>query len=296
MRYIILANGQHAGFKEPRQLSKINGERLLDRTIRLLRENGIKDIAVTGNYTDINAKVLNIKSNYNYDTNEGYWLDAFTGLLEKPTCFLFGDVYFSEQAIKTIVESETESTLFYCSYNNKNIDYIKEHDEPFGYKVINTQLFKNHIEKVERLYDEGKTIRNPIIWEVYRSINGININKHRLGNNVIIINDITCDIDFIKDIKKIELRLGGYMVRVRVKEGFNLCEEKWNQLQDIIRGSAENIEKNKLYVGDTFLCSKELAEYFLGANGYNKPFVEVLEVIPEKAEKKPVKRGKKSVK
>lgn len=295
MRYIILANGQHKGFTQPRQLSKINGERLLDRTIRLLRENGIKDIEVTGNYTDINAKVLNIKSNYNYDTNEGYWLDAFTGLLEEPTCFLFGDVYFSEQAIKTIVESKTESALFYCSYNNKSVDYIKEHDEPFAYKVKDTQLFKNHIEKVKRLYDEGKTIRNPIIWEVYRSINGININKHRLGNNVIIINDITCDIDFIGDIKKIESRLGGYMVRVQVIEFFNLSEEKWSKLKDIIRGNAENTEKYKLYVGDTFLCDKELADYFLGANDYNKPFVKVIEVIPE-VEKKPVKRGKKSAK
>ena len=207
-KYCILAKGQHEGFKQPRQLSLINGERLLDRTIRLLKENGIKDIIVTGDYTDLDqsVKVVNPKDNtYDYKTDKGYWLDAFSyELLNEPICFIWGDVYFSEEAIKTIVNTDTDSTLFFCSHNNKSKYYIKSYDEPFAYKIVDTELFKKHIEIVKRLFDEGKTCRHPIVWEVYRSINGIDINTHKLTDNVVVINDITCDIDSKNDIEKIK--------------------------------------------------------------------------------------------
>lgn len=212
-KYCILAKGEHEGFSIPRQLSVINGERLLDRTIRLLKENGIKDIIVTGEYTDLDkeVKVINPKSNtYDYATGKGYWLDAFSyELLDEPICFVWGDVYFSEEAIKTIVNTETDKNLFFCSYNNDSKEYIKEHDEPFAYKVVDTELFKRHIERVKKLYDEGHTCRHPIVWEVYRSMNGIYINEHKMTTNFVAINDITCDIDSSKDIERIKEKLNG---------------------------------------------------------------------------------------
>jgi len=40
-RYVILADSNKPDFKQtPRQLIEINGERLIERTIRLLKENG----------------------------------------------------------------------------------------------------------------------------------------------------------------------------------------------------------------------------------------------------------------
>ena len=47
MKYIILAYSNNPGFEVPRQLTKINGERLVERTIRLLKENGVNDILIT---------------------------------------------------------------------------------------------------------------------------------------------------------------------------------------------------------------------------------------------------------
>ena len=291
MRYVILAKGQHKGFRGPRQLSIINGERLLDRTIRLLKENGIKDILVTGRYKLKDVIVYDpLDNDFDYNTEKGYWLSAFSKeFLNEPVCFIWGDVYFSENAIKTIVESETKSTLFFCSYQNKSFRYIKEWDEPFAYKVVDTDLFKKHIDIVKKLYDEGKTERHPIVWELYRSINGIDVNEHKLEGNVVIINDITCDIDTPRDIKKIEERIGN-MVRLEVTEEVDVS--RFNEITEVIRRNAQNDTNGHLYVGDIVLCNEEIANYLNGENKNNKSYVKVIEVIPE--EKKPVKRGKKS--
>ena len=302
MKYVILAKGQHKGFRGPRQLSIINGERLLDRTIRLLKENGINDIIVTGTYKLKDVIVYDpLDNDFDYDTEKGYWLSAFSKeFLNEPVCFIWGDVYFSENAIKTIVNTNTDSTLFFCSYQNKSHRYIKKHDEPFAYKVIDTELFKKHIEKVKRLFDEGKTNRHPIVWELYRSINGIDVNEHKLEGNVVIINDITCDIDAPGDIKKIEERIGEIMVRLEVIEEVDVG--RFNEITEIIRKNAQNDTFGHLCTGDIVTCNEEIANYLNGDNRNKHSYVKVIEVIPEdKTEEeekveKPKKRGKKSAK
>lgn len=288
MRYVILAKGGHKGFKEPRQLSKINGERLLDRTIRLLKENGIKDIIVTGTYKLKDVIVYDpLDNDFDYNTESGYWLNAFSNeFLNEPVCFIWGDVYFSENAIKTIVQSETKSTLFFCSYQNKSHRYIKEWDEPFAYKVVDTDLFRTHRDRVKRLFDEGKTERHPIVWELYRSINGIDVNEHKLENNVVIINDITCDIDKPGDIKKIEERIKN-MVRAEVTTEVDVG--RFNEITEVIRRNAQNDTEGHLFVGDIVLCNDDIAEYLNGNNRNKVSYVKIIEVIPEEV-KKPVKK------
>ena len=49
MKYILMCGGNYPKFEVPRQLLKVNGEVLIERTIRLLRENGITDIAISTN-------------------------------------------------------------------------------------------------------------------------------------------------------------------------------------------------------------------------------------------------------
>ena len=295
MRYVILAKGGHKGFKEPRQLSKINGERLLDRTIRLLKENGINDIIVTGTYKLKDVIVYDpLDNDFDYNTEKGYWLNAFSNeFLVEPVCFIWGDVYFSENAIKTIVQSETKSTLFFCSYLNKSHRYIKEWDEPFAYKVVDTDLFIKHRDRVKRLFDEGKTERHPIVWELYRSINGIDVNEHRLTNNVVIINDITCDIDAPGDIKKIEERIKN-MVRAEVTTEVDVG--RFNEITEVIRRNAQNDTEGHLFVGDIVLCNDDIAEYLNGNNRNKTSYVKIIEVIPDKKEEKKTKRGRKSAK
>ena len=193
-------------------------------------------------------------------------------------------------AIKTIVNTDTDSTLFFCSYQNKSHRYIKEWDEPFAYKVVDTELFRTHRDRVKRLFDEGKTERHPIVWELYRSINGIDVNKHKLTNNVVIINDITCDIDAPGDIKKIEERIKN-MVRAEVTTEVDVG--RFNEITEVIRRNAQNDTNGHLFVGDIVLCNDEIAEYLNGNNRTNTSYVKIIEVIPEevkKEEKKPAKK------
>lgn len=205
MKYVILCYSENTQpFTIPRQLSMVRGETLIGRTVRLLKEQGIEDILISTKdkrfeeYGEIYEPLYN---DYNGKTGTGYWLSAFpVELMDEPICFLMGDVYFSKNAIMTIVYNDTDSVLFFCSYKNKDPRYIKHHDEPFAFKVTDTDIFKYHIEHVKRLYDQGKTNRHPIAWELYRSLNNIDVNTHKMTTNYIAINDETCDIDTIKDV------------------------------------------------------------------------------------------------
>ena len=207
MKYIVLCDSDNVEpFVEPRQFAKVKGEPLIERTIRLLKENGIEDIIITSHdkrFDDLGATRYEPKYNdYKPRENKGYWLSAFPlEILNEPTTYLLGDVYYSENAIKTIVEAETESVLYFCSYKNKDRRYIKHHDEPFGFKVVDCDLFKKHIEIVKWMYDKGFTGRHPIAWELYRSLNQLDVNKHVMTKNYIAINDETCDVDRVEDIE-----------------------------------------------------------------------------------------------
>lgn len=201
MKYIILAYSDNPEpFTYPRQLSVVKGEILVSRTARLLHECGVKDVYITSadkRFDGLGAiRYVPQHNDYKPKENKGYWLSAFPiELMTEPCTFLLGDVYYSENAIKTIVESDTDSVLLFCSHRNTNPRYIKHHDETFAFKVVDCELFKNHISIVKRMYDDGLTKRHPIAWELYRSLNGIDVNTHMLTENYVLINDETCDVD-----------------------------------------------------------------------------------------------------
>lgn len=286
MKYVILSDSNNAKtFSTPRQLTKINGEPLVKRTIRLLKENGVQDIIVTSHdkrFDNLGAIRYEPKNNNHKWVNKkrvGYWLDAFTiELLNEPITFLFGDVYYSKKAIKKIVETEAKDNLFFCTYKNNDKRYIKSHDEPLAYKVMKPEEFKKHIDIVKRLYDEGKTVRHPIVWELYRSLNGQNINEHKMTKNYIAINDESCDIDTINDIILLNEKIGGIkMVKCETIKEFTLA--RYDELENIVRKSKE--EKGRLFVGDVFECDEEIADYLTGNNQLKIAVVKVLEIIKE---------------
>lgn len=298
-KYVILAYSNDKTFDIPRQMVEIEGEPLLKRTIRLLRENGIEDITVTGkneSYKDLGVKLYSSKTNdFDYIKRTGYWLNAFDyELMDEPVCFIWGDVYFSEEAIKTIVETDTDSSMFFCSYNNKSEYYIKEHDEPFAYKVVDTDLFKEHIEKVKKMKDEGLCCREPIIWEVYRSIHNQDINTHEMTTDYVAINDITCDIDSACDVEKIKakIRRKNNMIKVEAIDEFSLKD--FDKIENVERANATKNKEGLLFIGDKFECDKDMLDYLIGNNTYNKAFVRIIEVIPEKKEIKIVEAPKEA--
>lgn len=299
MKYVILACSNDKIFDRPRQLLEVNGEKLISRTIRLLKENGINDILVIAKdkrFYDLGVKVHEPQHNtYDYITRKGYWMDAFPiEIMNEPMCFIWGDVYFSENAIKTIVENETNTALFFCVFENHTTKYIKKWDEPLAYKVQDMEMFKRGIEETKRLYDEKVTWRNPIVWELYRVLHGQNVNVHQMTTDYIAINDETTDIDGHDDIYLLNKVLGGEtMVKVKVIEDFTLG--RFAEIKDTLERCGGKNQEGYLYVGDIFKCDNDLADYLMKTNKEGRAFVEVVEIIPEE-DKSKEKDNEKEVK
>lgn len=208
-KYILMCGGKYKQFKKPKHLSIINGEVLIERTIRLLKENGVKDIYISTNNSAFDyLDIPKLKHDNNFETDmkhaKGYWLDAFYPTTE-PTTYIFGDVWFTDEAIKTIVNYKTNKNVLFGTSIARN----KEHQnwgEPFTYIVNDTETFFKGIKEVKKLYDEGKTIRHPIVWELYRYLHGLDINIQRITDDYVDIDDGTIDIDYPEIINEIERR------------------------------------------------------------------------------------------
>lgn len=69
------------------------------------------------------------------------------------------------------------------------------------------------------------------------------------------------------------------MIKVEVLKDFRL--ERFDELVDLERKNAMHNEKGKLYEGDTFYCTKEMADYLMGDNPIKTIVVKLLEVMPE---------------
>lgn len=207
-KYIIMAGGTYDKWNgEIKHLVKIKGEPLVARTIRLLRECGIEDISISTNhpgFENMGVPILTHTNEYRLGVDQDYgnWLDAFYPITE-PTCFMFGDVVFSSEAVRKIVETDVDDIMFFASAPPFADTYTKPWAEPFAYKVVDIPLFFESIEKAKIHEKEGRFYRKPVSWELWQEIKGTPLGEIDYTNYVA-INDYTCDIDEPEDIEKIE--------------------------------------------------------------------------------------------
>ena len=118
-----------------------------------------------------------------------------------------GDVVFSRNAIKKIIETKTDDVAFFASAPPFSFQYIKPYAEPFAFKVVNQKHFRKAIEFVKANESTGIFERRPIAWELWQVIKGTPINQ--ILTNYTVINDFTCDIDRPRDALMIEPVMGG---------------------------------------------------------------------------------------
>lgn len=204
--YVVMCGGDYHT-PEPKQFREINGERIVDRTIRLLRENGVSDIAVSINHyedrfdylSDQGVVLLHKVNNFG---RGGRWLEGFFRT-EVPTCYIFGDVVFSPEAIKKIVETPVDNIQFFASAPPFDKRYIKHWAEPFAFKVNDVARFQERINRTIELADGGAFYRDPIAWELWQVIKETPL-KQIDYRNYVAINDYTCDVDCDEDYEKIK--------------------------------------------------------------------------------------------
>lgn len=119
-RIFILCAGENTKyFGITRQLLKINGEEILGRTIRLIREECADEIFIVTRNSVIENYIRNIESNgviLVQPDGERYHMESLYSTKEKwvdKNIFLFGDVIFSKYAIKKILNSDNKLILFF---------------------------------------------------------------------------------------------------------------------------------------------------------------------------------------
>lgn len=169
----------------PKHLVEIDGETLLARTVRLLKEyDADSEIIITSH-----DKRYEFEGATRYEPlNNVLEIDRFTyELIEDNICFLYGDTYYTEEAIEKIVSTDTDDLLFFG--NNKSIVAIK---------VADSKLLKKNIDNVKELY-LNKKIENCKGWQVYQSYQNLEFDKKQIGNKFIVLDEKTNDYNTPED-------------------------------------------------------------------------------------------------
>ena len=212
MKYVIMCGGDYPAFKTPKQLSVVKGERLADRTVRLLKEAGAKEIYISSNdprFNDCGAVRLEHDNHFKTDGHghdEGYWLDAYYPHFEDDAkvTYLYGDVWYTKEAIELIVNYKTDGNILFGTKDAKNEEH-QNWGEPFAYIVNNYREFMAGVKAVKQMQDEGLLLRTAITWELYRYLNRLDVNIQRvLDETYVVIDDGTMDIDDPSHIERME--------------------------------------------------------------------------------------------
>lgn len=206
MKYIIMCGGEYTTWSRPRQTLLVKGEPIVARTIRLLKENGAEDICISSNDPVFEAFAPVIYHNNRYkaykDWSNGCWTDCFY-LTGEPVTYIFGDVIFSPNAIRTIAESETDDIELFASAPPFAPEYVKKWAEPFALKVTDTAHLRKAIRQTEIFQKQRMFKRRPIMWELWQVIKGYPFNEIHYDSYTH-INDYTCDVDSPGDLHRIE--------------------------------------------------------------------------------------------
>lgn len=217
MRIVIMAAGKCKRWGNylgiPKQLAVVDGEPIIKRTVRLLREHGIDDIWVTvreyGQYGDLGVK------EYITSPNE-VSIDRVWGAKELSPCmFLYGDVYYTEEAINTILKDESDWRFFGRRFPNN----IKNNREIYAIKANDWIIQK--AEELRELHISGK-LQNSLGQFLHCYVIGIPINPKtrnfivkpgQLTEGFTDINDMTEDFDNPRDYRTFLKLLNGDKVK-----------------------------------------------------------------------------------
>lgn len=213
IKVFLMCGAYYTNFDYPKPFAKINGERLLDRTLRLL--HGC-DVTICCNAEDSEFdeyEPLRADFTFDYVKQSGYYLDMFDNVpYSKPCIYLFGDVYYTENAIRMILDRyrATDRNIFICNAYPFNEQHLRQ-GEPFGWIVKDQKEFRCAISLCKKLQDRKVVDHaNGIAsnWELAHLINGLGINEFDLRkSDCLVIDDETIDVDDPTAIEKVQDRV-----------------------------------------------------------------------------------------
>lgn len=185
MKYIIMADGKELRWHSFTGIHKweirIDGERLLDRTVRLVKSlDPGSEVIITSH-----CKELQIEGARRYEPLDNQLeIDRFTWeLIDRDVVFLYGDCFYTDEAIEKIVRTGTDRILFFG--NTHRI---------FAVRVGDAELFRTHMSNVKKKYLAGE-IRECIGWQVYQSFQGLPFGERVVAKDYELICDETRDFN-----------------------------------------------------------------------------------------------------
>ena len=189
MKYIIMANGKgsrwgnHRGI--PKHLSEIDGETLLGRTARLVKESDpTAEIIVSS--SDARCEIPGIPRHE--PKSNTYELDRFCmELIEDDVCFLYGDVYYTVETMLDIVSTPVEKLAFWGSSTSI-----------YAVKVRNGSVLRHCLDRLYGKIADGE-ISDAKGWQVYHLYMGMPLAGHDIDGDYIIVADETIDFNHPED-------------------------------------------------------------------------------------------------
>jgi len=195
MRFVIMADGKGMRWNNylgiPKHLAKVDGEKIISRTVRLLKKlaGDSGEIIVTSH--DPRYEFPGSVRHEPLDNH--YEIDRFTEeLIVDDMVFLYGDTYYSKDALRKIVSADTDSLMFFG--DAKSIVAIK---------VKDSEVFGLHKNRVKQDYLNGK-IKKCKGWQVYQSFEGQDMTAPPvIKDHFIIIDDETKNINTPDDYEEL---------------------------------------------------------------------------------------------
>lgn len=165
----------------PKHLIPVGGEPLIARTVRLLRERGVKDIVVVGpddpRYAIDGAQLFvpthhvpwrtRAKSRHDCDkflSSRELWSDGRTVILH-------GDVYLAEDAANAIVGFQPEAWCLFARYRRYPHPFHKLETVAFSFYPDDHAAMDATLARLVALQTAGDLPRTGT-WELYRGLRG----------------------------------------------------------------------------------------------------------------------------
>lgn len=180
----------------------IDGETLIARTVRLVRERGVTDIVISGPYDGLGVPTFHPAAET--DIVDGRLAVRSMWSDRGRTVILLGDVYYTDTAMRTIIDHAGNEPHLFARFTGSRITG-KTWAEPFANSFLaeHRAAHERSLRTVQTLKDRGR-IKRAGLWEAYK------LDHHRLLpftyrtsnlGHATVIDDWTEDFDFAKDVE-----------------------------------------------------------------------------------------------
>jgi len=198
IRAIIMADGPGTRWNNyldrPKHLITFFGQTLLERTVALLQKNGVDDIYITTHdkkYAVKGAKLYAPKNNVLEIDKMACCREIWGG----DTLLLWGDSFFTKEAMRTMVETPVESLMWFGRIGVSRILGFGV-SEIFALRVVNKRMMEKVLKEVRKGILDPSLKWADSSWTLYRHSAGISKEGGPVfKDNMVEINDLTNDFD-----------------------------------------------------------------------------------------------------